>query len=108
MLLTSGATAVLGSDLSHPEHATLAALGPSLAQENPRLRCRSMDVDSPVAGEPAALRRLSTQLLIATVTPHEGPVAVRAGELWLRRYQPMPVARTGAGRAADATTATRC
>ncbi len=91
VLLTSGATAVLGSDLTHPEHATLAALSPSLAQENPRLRCRTVDVDAPPAGERAALSRLSTQLLIAAVTPHEGPVAIRAGELWLRRYQPMPV-----------------
>jgi NAD(P)-dependent dehydrogenase (short-subunit alcohol dehydrogenase family)/acyl carrier protein len=91
VLLTSGATAVLGSDLAHPEHSTLAALAPSLAQENPRLRCRSVDVDAPPAGERRALSRLSTQLLIAAVTPHEGPVAIRAGELWLRRYQPMPV-----------------
>lgn len=91
VLLTSGATAVLGSDLIHPEHATLAALSPSLAQENPRLRCRSVDVDAAPAGERSALARLGTQLLVAAVTPHEGPVAIRAGELWLRRYQPMPV-----------------
>ncbi|HEX4728161.1 MAG TPA: SDR family NAD(P)-dependent oxidoreductase [Jatrophihabitans sp.] len=89
VLLTSGAAAVLGSDLTHPEHATLAAIGPTLAQENPRLRCRSIDVDAPT--EPRELNRLAEQVLIGTVTPHEGPVAVRAGELWLRRYQPLPV-----------------
>ncbi len=89
VLLTSGATAVVGSDLRHPEHATLAALGPSLAQENPRLRCRSVDIDEP--GDAKSLGLLALRTLAATAGPHEGPVAVRAGETWLRRYEPFPV-----------------
>jgi acyl transferase domain-containing protein/acyl carrier protein len=89
VLLSSGAAAVLGSDLTHPEQATLAAIGPTLAQENPRLRCRSIDVDEPTS--PGELNRLAEQVLIGAVTPHEGPVAIRAGELWLRRYQPLTV-----------------
>ncbi|WP_405145104.1 SDR family NAD(P)-dependent oxidoreductase [Sphaerisporangium sp. NBC_01403] len=90
-LLTSEAVGVLGSDLRHPEHSTLAALAPSLAQENPRLRCRHIDSDVVPSGNPGALQTLATQILAAVVCPHEGPVAVRAGETWLRRYEPFPV-----------------
>jgi acyl transferase domain-containing protein len=91
VLLTSGAVGVLGSDLHHPEHSTLAALAPCLAQENPRLRCRHIDSDVAPAGDAAALELLSTQVLAAAVCEYEGPVAVRAGEAWLRTYQPLPV-----------------
>ena len=91
VLLTSGAVGVLGSDLSHPEHTTLAALAPSLAQENPRLRCRHIDVDQAPQGNHGALARQAVEVLAASVSTHEGPVAVRAGQSWLRRYQPLPV-----------------
>ncbi|MFB4274494.1 SDR family NAD(P)-dependent oxidoreductase [Nonomuraea sp. MTCD27] len=87
VLLTSQAVSVAGADLRHPEHATLAALAPSLQQENPRLRCRTIDVDT--TGEAAAL---AEQVLAASVCKHEGPMAIRAGETWLRRYEPYPVA----------------
>ena len=88
VVLTSGAVGVIGSDLRHPEHATLAALAPTLAQENPRLRCRHIDVDpAPATGE---LGVLTTAILAAALRPHEGPMAVRAGESWLRCYQPFP------------------
>jgi acyl transferase domain-containing protein/acyl carrier protein len=90
ILLTSGAVGVAGSDLRHPEHATLAALPPSLAQENPRLRCRHLDVDAAPAGHAAELTAATSQILAAALSPYEGPMAVRAGELWLRRYQPFP------------------
>ncbi|MBB5873494.1 acyl transferase domain-containing protein/acyl carrier protein [Allocatelliglobosispora scoriae] len=95
VLLTSGATAVVGSDLRHPEHSPLTALAPSLAQENPRLRCRHIDVDEVAADAAGPLAKLATQLLAATVGPHEGPAAVRAGEIWLRRYEPYPIAELG-------------
>ncbi|MBT2230331.1 SDR family NAD(P)-dependent oxidoreductase [Nonomuraea sp. NEAU-A123] len=99
VLLTSGAVGVVGSDLRHPEHATLAALAPSLAQENPRLRCRHIDVapDSGAIKEVpdtignASLHQLATQILAASVAPHEGPVAVRSGETWLRQYEQYPI-----------------
>nr|WP_062330500.1 SDR family oxidoreductase [Herbidospora sakaeratensis] len=81
-LLTSGAVGVVGSDLRHPEHSTLAALAPSLAQENPRIRARTIDVDA--AGD-------AVQILAAILAPHEGPVAVRAGETWLRAYEQFPI-----------------
>lgn len=96
VLLTAGAVGVLGSDLRHPEHATLAALAPTLSQENRRLTCRHIDVDPALNTSPGALRRLSTQVLAAVVSPNEGPLAVRTGETWLRRYQSFPVAEPGA------------
>ncbi|MFG1710508.1 SDR family NAD(P)-dependent oxidoreductase [Nonomuraea sp. M3C6] len=86
VLLTSQAVSVAGADLRHPEHATLAALAPSLQQENPRLRCRHIDVDAA-----QDVDTLAAQVLAATVCAHEGPMAVRAGETWLRRYEPYPV-----------------
>jgi acyl transferase domain-containing protein len=95
VLLTSGAAGVAGSDLRHPEHATLAAIGPSLAQENPRVHCRSIDVDEVPAGE---LGLLAEGVLAAAVSPHAGPVAVRGGETWLRRYQPFPTEEPAQGQ----------
>jgi len=92
VLLTAGAVGVVGSDLRHPEHAGLSALGVSLAQENARLRCRTIDVDPVPDGHAAALDQLAGQVLTASIGQHEGPVAVRSGEIWQRRYQPHPVA----------------
>jgi len=91
VLLTSGATAVLNSDLRHPEHATLAALGPSLSQENPRLHCRHIDIDPASAEDAVALDRLTGATLAAVLCAHQGPVAVRAGESWLRSYEQLPL-----------------
>jgi acyl transferase domain-containing protein/acyl carrier protein len=90
-LLTSGAVGVAGADLRHPEHATLAALPPSLQQENPRLRCRHVDGDEVAEGDAAGLRQFATQVLAAAVCPHEGPAAVRSGEVWLRKYETYPI-----------------
>ncbi|HEX6498622.1 MAG TPA: SDR family NAD(P)-dependent oxidoreductase [Micromonosporaceae bacterium] len=90
VLLTSGAVGVLGSDLRHPEHAALAALAPSLAQENADLSCRHVDVDREFAVD---------RVLAAMVCRHEGPVAVRADDTWLRRYEPLPLPVAGADEA---------
>ncbi|MEW9555777.1 SDR family NAD(P)-dependent oxidoreductase [Nonomuraea sp. NPDC050783] len=88
VLLTPQAVGVAGPDLRHPEHATLAALAPSLQQENPRLRCRHIDVD---AAPGTAAGAWAARVLAAAVCPHEGPMAVRGDETWLRRYDPYPV-----------------
>ncbi|MFE6038306.1 SDR family NAD(P)-dependent oxidoreductase [Streptomyces sp. NPDC056452] len=85
VLLTSGATGVVGADLVHPEHASLAALAPSLAQENQGLSCRHVDLDRDAG--PADIE----QVLASVVGPHEGPVAVRGGEAWGRHYEPCPL-----------------
>ncbi|WP_219507374.1 SDR family NAD(P)-dependent oxidoreductase [Nonomuraea ceibae] len=99
VLLTSHAVNVAGAELRHPEHATLAALAPSLQQENPRLRCRHVDLDDlddlddlgDLAGGVEAA-------LAAAVCEHEGPMAVRAGETWLRHYEPFPIAEPDPAR----------
>lgn len=86
VLLTPGAVSVAGADLRHPEHATLGALAPSLAQENPRLRCRAVDVGGGLDPEAAAAR-----ILAAAVCPYEGPVAIRGDDTWLRHYEQYPI-----------------
>ncbi|MGI5274519.1 SDR family NAD(P)-dependent oxidoreductase [Nonomuraea sp. CA-218870] len=86
VLLTPEAVSVAGADLRHPEHATLAALAPSLAQENPRLRSRAIDVGGGLDAAATAAR-----ILAAAVCPYEGPVAIRADETWVRRYEQYPI-----------------
>ncbi|WP_353942636.1 SDR family NAD(P)-dependent oxidoreductase [Streptomyces sp. HUAS MG91] len=93
VLLTSGAAGVTGAEPSRAAHAALAALAPSLAQENPALGCRSVDVDEAAAGGDRALSRMAEAVLTAAVADHEGPVAVRAGETWLRGYEPLRLDR---------------
>ena len=93
VLLTAGAVGVAGTDLRHPEHAALAALAPTLAQENPRLRCRHIDVDEFPPGSAGQ----ATALLAAALSPYDGPVAIRGGETWLRRYQPFRTEEADSG-----------
>lgn len=90
VLLTSGACAVNGSDLRHPEHAALAALAPSIAQENPQLSCRHIDLED--AAGLVDIGLTIEQALAAMVRPHAGPVAVRGGEALVRGYEPLPLA----------------
>lgn len=97
VVLTSSAIDVAGTDIRHPEHAAIAALAPTLAQENSRLRARHVDIDAVAPEDRVGLRRLVTSLLSACVGSHEGPVGVRGGELWLRRYQPFPIEEPAAG-----------
>jgi acyl transferase domain-containing protein len=100
VLLTGGAVGVVGSDLTHPEHAGLASLAPTIAQENPRLTCRSVDVGEAGAGGTAraagaahGVAADAESVLAAIVAPHAGSVAVRGGEVWLRVFEqhPLPV-----------------
>ena len=89
VLLTAGAAEVTAGDLRHPEHATLAGLAPVVAQENPGISCRHVDVDAGVpAGGP---HRLAERVLAEAVSPHDGPVAWRGTTRWLRAYEPQPL-----------------
>ena len=90
VLLTGGATGVVGSDLTHPEHAGLASLPPTITQENPRLASRSVDVGE--AGAAHAVAADAEAVLAAIAAPHEGPVAVRGGEVWRRVFEQHPLA----------------
>jgi acyl transferase domain-containing protein/acyl carrier protein len=88
-LLTAGTVEVIGGDLRHPEHATLLGLAPVLAQENPGLVCRLVDVDSvPQANR---LNELASRVVVEAVQPHEGPVAWRGRQRWVRSYEPQEV-----------------
>jgi acyl transferase domain-containing protein/acyl carrier protein len=98
VVLTGGAVGVLGEDLTHPEHAGLASLPPTIAQENPRLACRSIDVGEP--GAPHTVKADAESVLAAASAPHQGPVAVRGGEVWLRVYEQHPLAVPDASRPA--------
>lgn len=89
VLLTSGAVGLTGADLRHPEHGALVGLAPSIAQENPTLAARHIDI--------AGIEDLD-QALAAITQPHEGPVLVRDGEAWLRRYETHPLAKPDADR----------
>ena len=87
VLLTSGAVGVTGGDLCNPDQAAVGALAPTLMSENDALRCRHVDVDDRTDAE---------VLLAALVQPHEGPVALRCGEPWLRHFDPLPLDERGA------------
>ena len=67
----------------------MVGLAPSVAQENPTLAARHIDI--------AGIEDLD-QALAATTQPHEGPVLVRDGEAWLRRYETHPLAKPDADR----------
>jgi len=91
VVVTGGAVGVVGSDLRRPEHATVLGLAPVLAQENPDLSCRQVDVDAwPDRGsEPN--RTLANQILAEATTEPAGQVAWREGSRWVRCYEPQPV-----------------
>jgi acyl transferase domain-containing protein len=91
VILSDGAVGVTGSDLTHPEHATLAGLAPTIAQENPGISCRHIDVDARSAESRSALGRLATHVLCDAVSEHVGPVALRHGERWVRGYDALPL-----------------
>jgi acyl transferase domain-containing protein/acyl carrier protein len=81
LVLTDGAVEVSGGDLRRPEHATITGLVPVLAQENPSLTCRHVDI-SGVRPE-----RVAGQALAEAVTEHAGPVAWRGNHRWVRSYE---------------------
>ncbi|MGQ0841559.1 SDR family NAD(P)-dependent oxidoreductase [Actinokineospora sp.] len=87
VLLTDGAVEVAGGDLRCPEHATLSGLAPVLAQENPVLTCRHVDLDA----SRGDLDRLARQIVAESVTEHAGPVAWRGNRRWLRAYEAQPL-----------------
>lgn len=73
VLLTSGATGVLGADLTHPEHAGIALESVS----------RHIDMDAGADLD---------QVLASMVGQYEGPVAVRGDQTWSRHHEPHTLA----------------
>jgi acyl transferase domain-containing protein/acyl carrier protein len=91
VLLTDGAVTVAGRDLSHPEHATLAGIAPTISQENPAIRCRHVDIDAAEQERRGRIAELAGHVLAEAVTAHEGPVAWRGMRRWARAYEPQPL-----------------
>ncbi|MFD8339075.1 SDR family NAD(P)-dependent oxidoreductase [Streptomyces solisilvae] len=90
-ILTDGTVGVVGGDLTSPEHATLNGLPPTVMQENPEFTCRHIDVDAHTAGRSDATRRLATRIVEEVAGKSTGPVALRAGDRWVRDYTPHPL-----------------
>ncbi|MFI5268501.1 MAG: SDR family NAD(P)-dependent oxidoreductase, partial [Chloroflexota bacterium] len=88
-VVTDQARAVTGSDLQHPEQATV--FGPCLAlpQEQPAISCRSVDVVWPV-DEGAAQARLADHLLAEVTSASSEPVvAYRGSRRWVQTFEPV-------------------
>jgi acyl transferase domain-containing protein/acyl carrier protein len=86
-VVTAGTQAVLGDDLRHPEHATVAGPALVLPLELPWLTVRQIDAPAE-STDPAAA--VAAELLRP---PVEGApiVAVRAGRRWVRDWEPVRV-----------------
>ena len=103
VVLSNDMQAVGGEPALYPDKATL--LGPCkvIPQDYPHMACRSIDVDLPAAGTPAA-QRLAGHLLSEIATPAaERVVAYRGGRRWLQLYEParLPPAPEGPCRLRD-------
>ncbi|WP_329383933.1 SDR family NAD(P)-dependent oxidoreductase [Streptomyces sp. NBC_01716] len=92
LAVTRGSVQIAGSPPQDAAQAALAALLPVLAQENPGWVCRHVDVGP--AGNPAQLRRQADAVLAEVAAPHEGPVALRGTERWVRVHEPRPLPPT--------------
>ncbi|MFL6128579.1 MAG: SDR family NAD(P)-dependent oxidoreductase [Mycobacteriales bacterium] len=85
-VLTAGTEDVTGSELTRPEHATVAGIARVVPLESPELRVRHVDLDADVPAEAVV-----AELLRA---PDGEPVALRGRRRWRRSTEPaeLPVA----------------
>ncbi|MGF1660863.1 MAG: SDR family NAD(P)-dependent oxidoreductase [Kineosporiaceae bacterium] len=91
-LLTSGAVHVAGDDLSRPEHAGVGALAATLAQENPAVRARHVDLDGDLGVGARQDTGVTARTAVAGIlAEHRGPLAIRSAEPWQRAYDPYPL-----------------
>lgn len=95
VVLTDGAVGVTGPDLRHGEHASVVGLLPVLAQENPSLSCRHVDIDARLQASRGMLAGLAGHVLAETAAKHAGPTAWRAGGRWVRSYEPQELVVPG-------------
>jgi phthiocerol/phenolphthiocerol synthesis type-I polyketide synthase E len=89
--LTAGTEDVLGGDLVHPEHATVAGIARVVPLELPWLDVRHLDLDP--SGTPAAA--VLAELCRPPGPPPGGPLALRRGRRWLREHQPVTLPAAG-------------
>ncbi|MFI9722932.1 SDR family NAD(P)-dependent oxidoreductase [Streptomyces sp. NPDC052396] len=95
--VTTGAQDVLGDDLTHPEHATVAAAVKVIPREYPWIACTALDVEPDTDADRLAALVL-TELGAAresTVTAHRG--RRRFVPSWTRQPLPEPVPLTPGG-----------
>jgi acyl transferase domain-containing protein/acyl carrier protein len=102
LALTEEALSVAGAPPKAPEHAAISGLVPVLAQENPGWRCRHVDVVR--AAGTRRLAALAVAVLDEAVIDHEGPVALRGTNRWVRDYEhrPLPASPPHGPLASDA------
>jgi phthiocerol/phenolphthiocerol synthesis type-I polyketide synthase E len=95
-VLTAGTQDVSGTDLIHPEHATVAGIAKVAPLEMPWLTVRHIDLDPAafplVLSAEAGVRPLAQLVGELCTEPGDDPaVALRAGRRWQRHYEPAVV-----------------
>lgn len=101
LILSNHMQEVVGGDLRYPEKATL--LGPCLVipREYKQVRCRSIDIDWPLAA-PWQEERLLVPLLREPDQLDAGIfTAYRHGRRWVKQYQPHPLTASRASLKVD-------
>jgi acyl transferase domain-containing protein/acyl carrier protein len=93
-VLSNNMQSVTGSEILHPEAATILGAIKVIPQEYPNLRCRSIDISLPLptSKQDWQTNPLLKQLLTEIVTPDANQIiAYRDGQRWLQEFQPMPL-----------------
>jgi acyl transferase domain-containing protein/acyl carrier protein len=89
-VVSSGTQEVGVGDLLRPERSPLLGFCKVLAQEQPRLGCRSIDVALPTSGG-GGERLLARQLLAELASPGpDATLAYRGGHRWVQGFAPLP------------------
>ncbi|HEY0636927.1 MAG TPA: SDR family NAD(P)-dependent oxidoreductase, partial [Pseudonocardiaceae bacterium] len=101
-VLSAGTVAVVGGDLTRPEHATLDGIARVLPLELPWLTVRRVDLpDVPAAGNggTAAVLGVDGARLVAELAAADAPelVALRGGRRWTREFEQVRATATDAG-----------
>jgi acyl transferase domain-containing protein/acyl carrier protein len=93
-VITAGTHDVTGSDLTRPEHATVAGIVKVIPLEIRSLSVRHVDLDPGdgwPAGNPLAIGRLVSELRAEPAAGEDTTVALRGGRRWQRRYEPVTI-----------------
>jgi acyl transferase domain-containing protein len=90
-VVTTGLQAVgRGETVTSPERATLLGVVRTLPLEHPEIACAAIDVEA--SADPDEIAEL---LIVETAAPAvEAVIALRGGERWVERFEPLPLSRT--------------
>jgi acyl transferase domain-containing protein len=90
-VITDHMQAVAGERELYPEKATVLGLVKVIPQEYPGIRCRSIDINQPLLGNPQE-DKLVEQLLAECFTPPtEKVIAYRSNQRWVQEFQQFPL-----------------